>query len=146
MGARHDRIDFVGLVGQAQDMAELLPALRDGGYRAVAICLLNAYADPVHEKRLAALIGEAHAMAMRAVSLDGADSSAHQALGVVLSMLGQSEQAMAEERRALEDVSELPDVAGPVVGLELAHHRERDLATQRRAKNARCQRACVLGG
>jgi len=50
----------------------------------------------------AALIGEAHAMAMRAVSLDGGDSSAHQALGVVLSMLGQSEQAMAEERRALE--------------------------------------------
>jgi TolB-like protein len=50
----------------------------------------------------ATLIAEAHAMAMRAVSLDGADSSAHQALGVVLSMLGQSEQAMAEERRALE--------------------------------------------
>jgi N-methylhydantoinase A len=44
---------------EAKVKAELLPALRDGGYRAVAICLLNAYADPVHEKRLAALIGEA---------------------------------------------------------------------------------------
>ena len=44
---------------EAKVKAELLPALRDGGYRAVAICLLNAYANPVHEKRLAALIGEA---------------------------------------------------------------------------------------
>ena len=39
--------------------AELIPALKAGGYRAVAICLLNAYANPVHEKRLAALIAEA---------------------------------------------------------------------------------------
>ena len=39
--------------------AELVPALKAGGYRAVAICLLNAYANPVHEKRLATLIGEA---------------------------------------------------------------------------------------
>ena len=30
------------------------PGLKAGGYRAVAICLLNAYANPVHEKRLAA--------------------------------------------------------------------------------------------
>jgi N-methylhydantoinase A len=37
----------------------LIPALKAGGYRAVAICLLNAYANPVHEQRLAALIGEA---------------------------------------------------------------------------------------
>jgi N-methylhydantoinase A len=37
----------------------LIPALKAGGYRAVAICLLNAYANPVHEKRLAALLGEA---------------------------------------------------------------------------------------
>ena len=44
---------------EAKVKAELLPALRDGGYRAVAICLLNAYADPVHEQRLAALIAEA---------------------------------------------------------------------------------------
>jgi N-methylhydantoinase A len=44
---------------EAKVKAELLPALEAGGYRAVAICLLNAYADPVHEKRLAALIAEA---------------------------------------------------------------------------------------
>ena len=37
----------------------LVPALRAGGYRAVAICLLNSYANPVHEQRLARLIGEA---------------------------------------------------------------------------------------
>jgi len=34
----------------------LIPALREGGYRAVAVCLLNAYANPAHEERLAALI------------------------------------------------------------------------------------------
>ena len=37
----------------------LIPALKAGGYRAVAICLLNAYANPAHEQRLAALIAEA---------------------------------------------------------------------------------------
>ena len=37
----------------------LIPALKAGGYRAVAICLLNAYANPAHEQRLAALITEA---------------------------------------------------------------------------------------
>src|SRR5690348_9176075 len=44
---------------EAKVRAELIPALEAGGYRAVAICLLNAYADPVHEKRLAALIAQA---------------------------------------------------------------------------------------
>ncbi|MDP1838226.1 MAG: hydantoinase/oxoprolinase N-terminal domain-containing protein, partial [Reyranella sp.] len=44
---------------EAKVRAELIPALKSGGYRAVAVCLLNAYANPVHEKRLAALIGEA---------------------------------------------------------------------------------------
>ena len=44
---------------EAKVRAELVPALQAGGYRAVAICLLNAYADPTHEKRLAALIVEA---------------------------------------------------------------------------------------
>ncbi len=39
--------------------AELLPALKQGGYRAVAICLLNAYANPAHEQKLAAMIAEA---------------------------------------------------------------------------------------
>src|ERR1700761_4680798 len=32
---------------EAKVRAELIPALRQGGYRAVAICLLNAYANPV---------------------------------------------------------------------------------------------------
>src|ERR1700722_14153947 len=44
---------------EAKVRAELLPTLKAGGYRAVAICLLNAYANPAHEKRLAAMIGEA---------------------------------------------------------------------------------------
>ncbi|MBV8186753.1 MAG: hydantoinase/oxoprolinase family protein, partial [Alphaproteobacteria bacterium] len=39
--------------------AELIPALKAGGYRAIAICLLNAYANPAHEKRLAELLAEA---------------------------------------------------------------------------------------
>ena len=43
---------------EAKVKSELIPALKDGGYRAVAVCLLNAYANPVHEQRLAQLIGE----------------------------------------------------------------------------------------
>jgi N-methylhydantoinase A len=35
---------------------DLLPALREGGYEAIAICLLNSYANPAHERELAALI------------------------------------------------------------------------------------------
>ncbi|MFZ6761821.1 hydantoinase/oxoprolinase family protein [Pseudoroseomonas sp. WGS1072] len=38
---------------------DLIPALRAGGYGAVAICLLSAYAEPVHEKRLRAIIADA---------------------------------------------------------------------------------------
>ncbi|MBV8393385.1 MAG: hydantoinase/oxoprolinase family protein, partial [Alphaproteobacteria bacterium] len=44
---------------EAKVRAKLIPALSVSGYRAVAICLLNAYANPVHEQRLAALITEA---------------------------------------------------------------------------------------
>ncbi len=40
----------------AKVAAELIPALKEGGYRAVAICLLNAYANPAHEKELASMI------------------------------------------------------------------------------------------
>jgi N-methylhydantoinase A len=31
---------------------DLVPRLRDGGFRAVAICLLNAYVNPAHERQL----------------------------------------------------------------------------------------------
>ena len=44
---------------EAQVRTELVPALEAGKYRAVAICLLNAYANPEHETRLAALIAKA---------------------------------------------------------------------------------------
>ena len=44
---------------EAKVSANLIPALKAGGYRAVAICLLNAYANPDHEKQLAATIGAA---------------------------------------------------------------------------------------
>ena len=37
--------------------ARLLPAIVAGGYRAVAICLLNAYVNPAHEVALRDLIG-----------------------------------------------------------------------------------------
>ena len=36
----------------------LVPQLQAGGYDAVAICLLNAYVNPVHEEVLAELLGE----------------------------------------------------------------------------------------
>src|SRR5437762_2715810 len=58
-----ERLNADGSIVQALDevrvRAELIPALRAGGYRAVAVCLLNAYANPAHEKRLSALIAQA---------------------------------------------------------------------------------------
>jgi len=47
-------------------------------------------------------IAEAHRCALRAVRLDGSDAFAHFTLGVVLSTMGQADQDMAEQRRALE--------------------------------------------
>jgi len=37
-------------------LGELVPALRAGGYQAVAVCLLNAYVNPAHELALGELI------------------------------------------------------------------------------------------
>jgi N-methylhydantoinase A len=58
-----ERLRADGSVETALDEAkvrgQLIPALKAGGYRAVAVCLLNAYANPVHEQRLAVLITEA---------------------------------------------------------------------------------------
>ncbi len=56
-----ERIDAAGNVVVPLDedaVRELLPALAAGGYDAVAICLLSAYAAPQHEARLRALIAE----------------------------------------------------------------------------------------
>lgn len=39
--------------------ARLIPALADGGFEAVAVCLLNAYVNPAHEARLGQLVAEA---------------------------------------------------------------------------------------
>ena len=39
--------------------ANVLPKLAEGGYDAIAICLINAYKNNSHEKRLAALIAQA---------------------------------------------------------------------------------------
>ncbi|MCC7284249.1 MAG: hydantoinase/oxoprolinase family protein [Acetobacteraceae bacterium] len=58
-----ERIDAAGNVILPLDEAaigrDLLPALAAGGYDAVAICLLSAYAAPAHEQRLEALIAAA---------------------------------------------------------------------------------------
>ncbi len=35
---------------------ELIPRIEGGGYQAIALCLLNAYANPAHEARVAALL------------------------------------------------------------------------------------------
>lgn len=49
-----------GQAHQALDAREvvedLVPRLRDGGYRAVAVCLLNAYVNPAHEQQLRELL------------------------------------------------------------------------------------------
>ena len=56
-----ERIDAQGRVIDALDEAaageQVQRIFAGGGYRAVAICLINAYANPVHERALAALIG-----------------------------------------------------------------------------------------
>lgn len=44
---------------EARVTAELIPALKAGGYDAVAICLLSSYTNPDHETRLRALLSEA---------------------------------------------------------------------------------------
>lgn len=44
---------------EAAFAAEVLPQLAEGHYDAVAVCLLNAYKNPDHERRLAALIAQA---------------------------------------------------------------------------------------
>ena len=58
-----ERVDAAGDVITALDQAAvrraLLPALAEGGYDAVAICLLSAYVAPEHEVRLEALIADA---------------------------------------------------------------------------------------
>ena len=40
-------------------VARLVPALREGRFEAIAICLLNAYVNPAHERRLAELLSAA---------------------------------------------------------------------------------------
>jgi N-methylhydantoinase A len=58
-----ERVDPAGVVIRALAEGEvrdwLLPALAAGGYQAVAVCLLSAYASPVHEARLRTLITSA---------------------------------------------------------------------------------------
>ena len=55
-----ERILSDGTVALALDEAAviegLIPALREGGYEAVAVCLLNSYANPAHEVRLREII------------------------------------------------------------------------------------------
>jgi N-methylhydantoinase A len=55
-----ERIDSGGAVITPLDethvLETLVPALKQGGYDAVAVCLLNAYVNPSHEERLAELL------------------------------------------------------------------------------------------
>lgn len=59
----NERIDAGGSVivplNIEQARAQLVPAIREGGYAAVAICLLNGYVNPLHEHRLAEMLGAA---------------------------------------------------------------------------------------
>ena len=58
-----ERIDAAGTIihplNETEIAQHLIPALAAGGYGAVAICLLSAYAAPAHEARLKALIAAA---------------------------------------------------------------------------------------
>jgi N-methylhydantoinase A len=53
------RGDIVLPLDEAAVQRELIPALAAGDYAAVAICLLSAYASPLHEQRLVEMIGAA---------------------------------------------------------------------------------------
>lgn len=50
--------DVIEALNEQAVREKLIPALKAGGYGAVAICLLNGYANPVHENRLLELIEE----------------------------------------------------------------------------------------
>ncbi len=63
-------------------------------------CLSDVWAGLSRDPRAA--VAEAHRYALKAVGLDGSDAYARYALGVVLSMMGRSAQAEAEQRHALE--------------------------------------------
>lgn len=51
--------EIVTPLDEADIARSLIPALATGGYDAVAICLLSAYAAPAHELRVAAMIRDA---------------------------------------------------------------------------------------
>src|SRR5215475_16066096 len=57
-----ERILADGTVETALDVEDvrrrLVPALQGGGYQALAICLINAYLNPVHERLLRTLLAE----------------------------------------------------------------------------------------
>lgn len=50
------RGDVILALDEARVVADLIPALAAGGYEAVAICLLSAYAAPSHEARVKEMI------------------------------------------------------------------------------------------
>src|SRR5262245_24551579 len=58
-----ERILADGTVETALDVEDvsrrLVPALKIGGYQAVAICLINAYLNPMHERALRTLLVQA---------------------------------------------------------------------------------------
>ena len=57
-----ERIDAQGRVITALDESAVTAQLREqlvgAGYEAIAICLLSSYAEPLHERRLAAILGQ----------------------------------------------------------------------------------------
>ncbi len=58
-----ERIDATGAIVTPLDVAAvrdvLAPAIAAGGYQSVAVCLINAYANPAHERRLGELLAAA---------------------------------------------------------------------------------------
>ena len=64
-------------------------------------------------------IREARRLALEAVSLDGSDAFAHHTLGLVLSMMGKLDDAMAEQRRVLDLNPYLASATGEIARLLL---------------------------
>ncbi len=84
----------------------------------IALCHLGqVWTGIVRDPRVH--IAQAHEVATRAVMLDQADAYAHSVLGVVLSMMGRLDQALAEQRLALDLNPYLPAAAGEMGRLSL---------------------------
>ncbi len=84
----------------------------------LAYCSLNAIWGGLEQDPRGA-VAEARRLALAAVALDGTDAFSHHTLGLVHSMTGKLDDAMAEQRRAIELNPSLAVTSGEIARLML---------------------------